>query len=140
MDASLIPLCQQGIRIMNYMDNWLLCAPTKQQARSNTEDVLLHLLSLGLMLNKEKSCLTPCRMVLYLGLVLDSMTMRACLNPQRILMLREQKSYLMGKSQISVKCGRTLLSPMAAASQVVPLGLLHMRWLHQWLIHTRRVR
>lgn len=86
-----------------------------------TSNVLLHLLRLGLMLNKEKCCLTPCRTVLYLGLVLDSMTMRDCLNPQRILILREQISYLMGKSQISVKCGRTLLSLMAAASRVVPL-------------------
>lgn len=94
MDAALIPLCQQGIRIMNYMDDWLICAPTKQQAWSNTKDVLLHLLRLGLMLNKEKSCLTLCRTVLYLGLVLDSMTMKDCLNPQRILMLREHISYL----------------------------------------------
>lgn len=101
MGAALIPLHQQGICIMNYMDN---CAPTKQQVRSNTEDVLLHVLCY-------------------------------CLNPQRILMLREQVSYLMGK--ISVKCGQTLLSLMAAASQFVPLGLLHMRCLQQWFIRNK---
>lgn len=56
---------------MNYLDDWLICVPTKQQVRSGTEEVLSHLLRLGLTLNKEKSCMTPYRTVMYLGLVLD---------------------------------------------------------------------
>ncbi len=79
MDAALIFLHRQGICIINYSDDWLICAPTKKQTRSNTEKEQYRLV---LMLNEEKSCLTPCRMVLYLGLVLDSKTMRACLHPR----------------------------------------------------------
>ncbi len=37
------------------------------------------------------------------------------------------------KEQVTVRLGRRLLGLMAAASQVVPLGLLHLRTLQRWL-------
>lgn len=71
MDAALIPLCRQGIRIANYLDDWVICSPTEQQARNNTKVVLTHLQNLGLKLNSRKSCLIPTKVVTYLGLTLD---------------------------------------------------------------------
>lgn len=72
MNAALVFLHWQGICIMNYLDDWLICAPTKKQTRSNTEEERYRLF---LVLKKEKSCLTLCSMVSYLGLVLDSESM-----------------------------------------------------------------
>lgn len=133
MDAALIPLRRQGIRIANYLDDWLICSPTEQQARNNTKVVLTHLQNLGLKLNSKKSCLIPTKAVTYLGLTLDSTTMRASLTSQRQLVLEECLSRLLWKEQVTVKFGRRLLGLLAAASQVVPLGLLHMRPLQLWL-------
>lgn len=42
MDAALIPP-----HILNYLDDWLICAPTKEQAMSDTEVVLAHILKLA---------------------------------------------------------------------------------------------
>ena len=39
----------------------VVCAPSEQQARCDTEVVLAHLRRLGLALNREKSCLIPSR-------------------------------------------------------------------------------
>ncbi len=58
MNAALIPLHRQGLRISNYLDDWVICSPTEQQARNNTKVVLGHLQKLGLTLNSKKSCLT----------------------------------------------------------------------------------
>ncbi|KAL0195070.1 hypothetical protein M9458_008642, partial [Cirrhinus mrigala] len=121
MDAALIPLRRQGLRIANYLDNWVICSPTEQQARSNTKVVLAHLQKLGLTLNSKKSCLTPTRVVTYLGLTLNSSIMRASLTPQRQSVLKECLSEFLKKEQVTVMLGRRLLGLMAAASQVVPL-------------------
>ncbi len=69
----------QGLRIANYLDDWVISSPTAQQARSNPKVVLAHLQKLGLTLNHKKSCLTPTRVVTYLGLNLNSVLMRASL-------------------------------------------------------------
>lgn len=48
MVVALNSLCQQGIRTLNYLDDWLVCAPTEQQARRDTEEVLTHIRRLDL--------------------------------------------------------------------------------------------
>ncbi len=42
------------IYIANYLDDWLICTPTEQQARSNTKVVLAHLQNLGLRWTAKK--------------------------------------------------------------------------------------
>ena len=137
MDAALAPLRRQGVRITSYLDDWLICAPSERQARSDTEVVLAHLRRLGLALNREKSCLIPSRTVTYLGLVLDSNVMRASLTPKRLSVLREHLSRFSVMKQVTVKFGRRLLGLLVAATQAVPLGLLHMRPLQQWFARHR---
>ena len=133
MEAALGPLRRQGIHILNYLDDWLICSPTEHQAQLDTMAVLSHLENLGLALNREKSCLIPSQRVEYLGLVLDSSLLRAVLTLRRTVVLMDSFSQLTVSKHITVKCGRRLLGLMAAASQVVPLGLLHMRPLQRWL-------
>lgn len=135
--ANAIPLRRQGIciaHIANYQHDWLICSPTEQQARSNTKVVLAHLQKLGLTLNSKKSCLTSTSVVTFLGLSLNSTLMREPLiSPQRQSVFKECLSEFLKKEQVTVRLGRRLLSLMAAVSQGVPLGLLHMRPLQQWL-------
>ena len=83
MDAALVPLRQKGIRVLNYLDDWLVCASSEVLAQSHTEAVLAHLVALGLQVNAEKSCLAPARSVEYLGLTLDSSAMKAYLTLKR---------------------------------------------------------
>ncbi len=59
VDAALAPLCLQGIRIMNYIDDWLILAQSHQAAVQHRDDVLAHMKELGLRLNAKKSVLSP---------------------------------------------------------------------------------
>ena len=132
MDAALIPLRRRGIRVFNYLDDWLVCAPSESLARSHTEVVLAHLVLLGLHLNAEKSSLVPAQSVEYLGLLLDSVTMRACLTQKRKLTITKCITECMSRRSVSVMQCQRLLGLFAAAAQAVPMGLLHTRPFQYW--------
>ncbi len=99
--------------------------------------VLAHIKVLGLRLNAKKSVLSPSQRTTYLSVVLDSTTMQARMSPARIeSILTEVKRVKEGQS-LTVKQFQRLLGLMAAASKVIPIGLLYMRSL-QWWLKTKR--
>ncbi len=59
VDAALVPFQLQGIRIMNYIDDWLILAQSYQLAVRHRDVVLAHMKELGLWLNAKKSVLSP---------------------------------------------------------------------------------
>ncbi|KAL0148139.1 hypothetical protein M9458_056541 [Cirrhinus mrigala] len=138
VDAALVPLRLQGIRILNYIDDWLILAASESLAARHRDVVLAHMKTLGLRLNAKKSVLSPLQRITYLGEVWDSTTMQACLSPARIeSILTAVKRVKEGRS-LTVKQFQQLLGLMAAASNVIPFGLLYMRSL-QWWPKTKRV-
>ena len=133
VDAALAPLRLQGIRILNYIDDWLILAQSEQMVVRHRDVVLAHMEELGLRLNAKKSVLSPLQRTTYLGVVWDSTTMQARLSPARIeSILTSVKKVREGQS-LTVKQFQKLLGLMAAASNVIPLGLLYMRPLQWWL-------
>ncbi|KAK9959588.1 hypothetical protein ABG768_009702 [Culter alburnus] len=126
VDAALAPLRLQGIRVLNYIDDWLILAQSEQLAAQHRDAVLCHMKRLGLRLNAKKSVLVPAQTTTYLGVVWDSTTMRAHLSPARVSsILAAVKGVKLGQS-LTVKQFQKLLGLMAAASNVIPFGLLHI--------------
>ncbi|XP_034750411.1 uncharacterized protein LOC117958235 [Etheostoma cragini] len=122
-----------GIRILNYIDDWLILAQSRELAVRHQDVVLAHLLRLGLRLNEGKSVLASAQRTVFLGLVWDSLTMLACLSLARFeSVLATVKSVRLG-SAITVKHFQRVFGLMAAASSLIPSGLLHMRALQWWL-------
>jgi len=52
--GALGPLQVQGLRILNYLDDWLICTQTEEQCRLQVQMLLVHIQYLGLCFNKEK--------------------------------------------------------------------------------------
>ncbi len=133
MDAALAPLRLQGIRILNYIDDWLVQAQSQELALRHRDVVLAHLESLGLRLNAKKSVLSPAQRTTYLGVIWDSIEMRAQLSPARVeSILNTLRNIKLGQ-KVTVHHFQRVLGLMAAASTVIPLGLLHMRSFQLWL-------
>ncbi len=133
LDAALAPLRLQGIRILNYIDDWLIIAQSEQLAVWHRDVILAHMKDLELRLNAKKSVLPPVQRTTYLGVVWDSTTMQAYLSPAHIesilaIVKRERE----GQS-LTVKLFQKLLGLMAAAFNVITFGLLHMKPLQWWL-------
>ncbi|XP_032403374.1 uncharacterized protein LOC116709131 [Xiphophorus hellerii] len=131
--AALSPLQAQGLRILPYLDDWLICAATQDQAVRDTRLVLHHVRCLGLQVNMEKSALTPSQETVFLGIAMDSISMAACPSPQRVdSILSMLPEFGRGMAPPLVRYLR-LLGMLTAASAVVPLGLLSLRPLQMWL-------
>ncbi len=58
-EAALVPLREQGVRILNYLDDWLILAQSWDQLCEHRDRVLSHLSQLGLQVNWEKSRTLP---------------------------------------------------------------------------------
>ncbi len=96
-------------------------------------DVLLcHILSLGLRMKAKKSVLTPFQQTVFLGVHLDSVQIQAHLALAWISSLNACLAFLKLGHHVSVSTCRRLLGLMAAASPVLPLGLLLMRPFLWW--------
>ncbi len=133
VDAALAPLRLQGIRILNYTDDWLILAQSEQMVAQHRDVVLAHMKVLGLRLNAKKSVLSPALRTTYLGVVWDSTTMQARTSPAQIESILTAVARVRGGQSLTVKRVQRPLGLMAAASNVIPLGLLYMRPLQGWL-------
>ncbi len=133
MDAALAPLRLQGIRVLNYLDDWLILAQSRELVSRHRDIILCHIHSLGLRMNAKKSVLFPSQRTVFLGVHLDSVQMQARLAPVRISNFTACLARFKLDYHVSVSTCRRLLGLMAAASHVLPLGLLHMRPFLWWM-------
>ncbi len=133
MDEALAPLRLQGICILNYIDDCLILAHSEQLAVRHRDVVLVHMKDLGLRLNAKKSVLPPVQRITYLGVVRDLTTMQSHLSPARIESILATVKRVREGQSLTVKLFQKLLGLMAAASNVITFGLLHMRPLQWWL-------
>ncbi len=133
MDAALAPLRLQGIHILNYLNDWLILAHSRELVSYHRDIVLRHIRALGLRTNTKKSVFTPSRQTVFLGVHLDSVQMQAHLAPARISSFNACLARFKLGHHVSVSTYRRLLGLMAAASPVLPLGLLHMRPFLWWM-------
>lgn len=133
MDAALSPLRASGMRIMNYLDDWLILAQSRDLLISHVEALMPHLEALGLRVNVQKSKLIPSQSISYLGVLLDSTSMRAHLSQQRVETLTLYIRRFRTGRFVLLREFQRLLGLMASAAPVCHLGLLHMRPLQIWL-------
>ncbi len=133
MDAALSPLRQMGIRILNYLDDWLILAQSEVELLSHRTLILSHLERLGPRVNFAKSALSPSQRVSFLGTVLDSARMRAVIAPECALAIQKLAATFKSNTARPLKVFQRMLGLMAAASPVLQLGLLRMRPLQRWL-------
>ncbi len=132
-EAALVPLREQGVRILNYLDDWLILAQSRDQLCEHRDMVLSHLSQLGLQVNWEKSKLSPVQRISFLGMELDSVSQTARLTQERAQSVLNCLNTFKNRTAAPLKQFQRLLGHMAAAAAVTPLGLLHMRPLQHWL-------
>ena len=130
VETALEPLPRTGMRVLFYLDDLLLLARSREEAALQTDTLVCHLSSLGFMINWKKSSALPAQFVTYLGVELDSVSMRARLSQQR-----EDALTALLRRVTPPKVVTALSVMMSAGHVVVPLGLLHMRRLQRWFIH-----
>ena len=132
VSAALSPLQARGLKILPYLDDWLVCAPSREQVVRDTETVLAHIQFLGFKVNYKKSNLQPRQQAEFLGVLLDSVGMTASLTPRRADSLLGMLGHFRLGGLVTAHRVQKLLGLMSAAAAVVPLGLLRARPLQCW--------
>ena len=114
-----------NIRLASYLDDWLLLNALRNQLLKNLEMSLNLLLKLGFIVNREKSSLTPCQNIVYIGAHFFLDRGIACPTLERIEKIKLVCHSL--KTDQTARNFLSLLGLMASCIQLVPNARLHMR-------------
>ncbi len=69
--SSLHPFRTSRMRVVNYLDDWLILAQSQDTPASHIEKLLRHLESLRLCVNMRKSIIAQSQPIMYLGVCFD---------------------------------------------------------------------
>ena len=116
-----------GVRMLRYLDDWLIQASSREQCLWARDTVLSLCQELGVIVNLEKSNLSPSQTSTYLGIDINSRTLTA--SPtlerrERLLWIIEE--FLSSEGQ-PAEIWRRLLGHLASLIQIVRGGRLRMR-------------
>ncbi|KAI2645254.1 Gag-Pro-Pol polyprotein [Labeo rohita] len=125
-EAALAPLREQGIRILNYLDDWLILAQSQELVCEHRDQVLQHLARLGLRVNWEKSKLSPVQSISFLCVELDSVTMTARLSSDHAQSMLNCLNSFKHKTAVPLKLFQRLLGHFAPC----PSRVLRWAWRH----------
>ncbi len=103
VEGALTPLREVGIRILNYLDDWLILAQSREQLGDHRDLVLRHLSQLGLRVNWENSNLSPVQRISFLDLELDSVSMTARLTEECAQAVLNCLSSFRGRNVVPLK-------------------------------------
>ena len=126
-----------GVRILRYLDDWLILAATKEQCLRARDIVLQVCSDLGIQINWDKSILTPSQETTYLGILIDSRSFTASPSPKRRDRLRSLVREFLSLNVQPASLWRSLLGHLASLTQLIPGGRLRTRSLqlalrNQW--------
>ena len=132
-------LMRKGVRLAWYIDDLLVLAKSPELGLAHTLLLMSYLHFMGFTINWKKSAPWPMCQTSYLGLRLDSVSMKATLTQERWTRTSMVLQRFFPGSKVTYVLIKRLLGLLASAHQVVPLGLLYMRELQLWFAqyHTR---
>lgn len=100
--AVLSPLQTQGMKVLPYLDNWLICVPSQTQVSHDTVRLLWHAASLGWKVKLDKRCLESSQTMAFIEVALNSLVMTACPSALQV------ETYVRGVATPPWGCGHCL--------------------------------
>ena len=120
-------LHRTGVRLRRYLDDWLIQASSREQVLLALKTVLRLCSSLGIVVNWEKSQVIPTQRMVYLGVILDSVSFRASPALKRVEKLLSIGDVFLSCAKQPVSSWLELLGVLSSMIQLVPGGRLRMR-------------
>ena len=121
----------RGIRIHQYLDDWLIRAPTKESCHQGTQSLLALCQELGWMVNMQKSELEPQQVFDFVGYQYDLLNGLVRPTQNRWEALQQKITGLLQRRSCQVRTFMSLIGLLTATEKQVTLGRLHMRPI-QW--------
>ena len=122
-----------GIRIILYLDDWLILANSLEEVLRAKEFILTLARELGIMINKEKSQLKPKQTITYLGIQINSVTFWASPAQRRIVNCLKLLEKFLSSEELPARSWQSLLGHMSSIEKFIPGARLRMRPLQYYL-------
>ena len=122
---------QKGIRIHQYLDDWLVRASTLHTCLQHTQTLVTLCQELGWLVNKEKSELAPKQVFNFVGYQFDLKEGKVRPTAERWQALTDKIRSMMSDPVCPVRKFMSLIGLLTATEKQVHLGRLHMRPI-QW--------
>ena len=126
---------RQGVRLRLYLDDWLLLAPSQQEAAAAVRVLLRLCAELGIRINHSKSQLAPTQALIYLGMAIHTVSLRAFPAQARVDNFLQVLRNFLASSRPTAKLWLSLLGHMSSLIHLVPGSRMRMRALQ---LHLRR--
>ncbi len=127
MEAALVALRERGVRVLNYLDNWLILEQSHEQLCAHRDLVHRHLNQLGLWVSWEKRKLVSMQRISFPSMELDSVNHTAHLTQECAQSVLNCLKTLSGRMVVPLTLFHRLLGHMAVDAATVPLSVVHMR-------------
>ena len=121
----------KGIRIHQYLDNWLVRAASHRVCLQHTQDLVKICQELGWLVNSEKSVLEPKQIFDFVGYQFDLRAGQVRPTPDRWQNLQDKILEILSLPTCLVRQFMSLIGLLTATEKQVHLGRLHMRPI-QW--------
>lgn len=118
---------KEGIRILVYLDDFLLAHQNRTCLQSQVDHVLRRLKFLGWTVNVMKSQLSPVRCIQFLGISWNTETNRISLPEKKVEAIRDLLRKFIRLKTWSLRGAQSLMGSLGFASFAIPLGRLHLR-------------
>ena len=125
----------RGIRIHQYLDDWLPRAQCRETCLQHTQTLLALCQQLGWVVNMKKSELEPQQVFNFVGYRFDLGSGRVLLTQDRWLVFQEKLNFIKNRSSCTIRQFMSLIGLLTATEKQVLSGRLHMRPI-QW--HLKR--
>ena len=122
---------RQGIRIHQYLDDWLVRATSHRVCLQQTKDLVLLCRELGWLVNEDKSELEPKQVFNFVGYQFDLKEGRVRPTIERWQTLQSKILEILSNPICPVRKLMSLIGLLTATEKQVHLGRLHMRPI-QW--------
>ena len=122
---------QKGIRIHQYLDDWLVRASTRDTCLQHTQTLITLCQDLGWLVNREKSELVPQQVFNFVGYQFDLKVGRVRPTEERWQTLTDKIRSILSDPVCPVRKFMSLIGLLTATEKQVHLGRLHMRPI-QW--------
>ena len=116
-----------GYRILRYLDDWLVLGSSLQDIVRARDFFLWLWGELGVQVNLSKSSLTPTQTLDYLGMTLQSTSLKAFLTQARIRKVLSLVEKFSSSREQPLSLWRSLLGVMSSMSTLIPGSCLRMR-------------
>jgi len=124
-------LREKGIRLIIYLDDFLIIGSTYNECKRHFEFTKSLLESLGFIVNKKKSVLEPTNSLKFLGFMLNTADMTISLPLEKKSTIYNLCDSFLNKSSFSILELAKIIGTLVAATPAVPYGFAHIKFLER---------